>query len=121
MRKYNLVWAGTVAVMMMMASYVWTGCESAGGTGGVSVSPSNPVLGGSGSSSNASAVVLTAQVQDALALPLQWSVANPAMGSIISASGSNATYKANSGKPGDNIVTVEDQYGNKGSVVITQE
>ena len=66
MRKYNLVWAGTVAVMMVMASYVWTGCESAGGTGGVSISPSNPVLGGSGSSSNSSVVVLTAQVQDAL-------------------------------------------------------
>lgn len=119
MRTVNLVWTGTVAVMITLAACVWTGCESAGGTGGVGISPSSVVLGGS--SSNATAVVLTAQVQNDLALPLKWSVANPAMGSIISASGSNATYKANSGKPGDNIVTVEDQYGNKGSAVITQE
>jgi hypothetical protein len=66
-------------------------------------------------------VVFTAQVSGNLALPLEWSVSNSGLGNIISASGSNATYRANSGKTGDNVVTVKDQYGNEGSAVVTQE
>jgi len=116
MNKWTM--AGMVAVLSVMAIGVWTGCESAGGTGGVSISPSNPVLGSS--SSNTTAVVLTAVVSDQLALPLKWSVSDPTLGTIISASGSNATYKANEGRTGDNIVTVKDQYDNQGSAVVTQ-
>ncbi|MEI6789412.1 MAG: hypothetical protein WCL49_13125 [bacterium] len=110
--------AGLAAVLSVMAIGVWTGCESAGGTGGVSISPANPVLGSS--SSNTTAVVFTASVSGQLALPLAWSVSNPTLGTIISASGSNATYKANEGRTGDNIVTVKDQYDNQGSAVVTQ-
>jgi hypothetical protein len=118
MMKNKWTMVGLAVVLSVMAIGVWTGCESAGGTGGVSVSPANPVLGGA--SSNSTAVVFTASVSDQLALPLAWSVSNPALGTIISASGSNATYKANVGVTGDNIVTVKDQYDNQGSAVVTQ-
>jgi len=117
MRKWAII--GMVAVFMAMAIGVWTGCESAGGTSGVGISPSSYTIGGS--TSNATAVVFTAQVSDQLALPLVWSVSNPTLGTIISSSGSNATYKANSGKTGDNIVTVRDQYDNEGSAVVSQQ
>lgn len=116
MNKWTMI--GVVVVLSVMSIGVWTGCESAGGTGGVSISPANPVLGSS--SSNSTAVVFTASVSDQLALPLAWSVSNPALGTIISSSGSNATYKANEGRTGDNIVTVKDQYDNQGSAVVTQ-
>lgn len=109
-----------MTVMMVMASLIWTGCESAGGTGGVGVSPAAVTLG-VGSSNTTSAVVFAAQVTGALALPLAWRVSNSSLGNIVSASGSNATYQANAGKKGDNVVTVTDQYGNEGSAVVTQE
>ncbi|MEI6564572.1 MAG: hypothetical protein WCO42_09745 [bacterium] len=118
MRKLGLIWVS--AVMVAMAAFVWSGCESAGGTGGIGISPSSVTLGGA--SSNATeAVVFTAQTSGTLALPLEWRVSNPALGTIISQSGSNATYKANSGAKGDNIITVRDQYQNEGSAVITQQ
>jgi len=107
-------------VMMVMAAMIWTGCENAGGTGGVGLSPSSVTLG-SGSSNTTSAVVFTAQISGSLAFPLAWRVSNSALGNIISASGSNATYQANAGKTGDNVVTVTDQYGNEGSAVVTQQ
>ena len=117
----KMAMAGLVSVIMAMAAWVWTGCDSAGGTGGVSITPAAVTLGdSSGTNATASAVVFSAQVSDTLALPLEWRVANSALGSIISHSGSNATYKANSGRTGDNIVTVSDQYGNEGSAVVTQ-
>ena len=117
MRK--LTWVGVSVVMMAMATWVWTGCESAEGTDGVGISPAAVSLG---ASSNAiSAVVFSAQVKSPLALPLAWRVSNTGLGNIISSSGSNATYSANSGRTGDNIVTVRDQYGNEGSAVVNQQ
>lgn len=108
-----------VAIVMAVTVCFWTGCESAGGTDGISLSPAS-VTFGNGSSNATSAVVFTAQVSGTLALPLQWRVSDSALGNIISAAGSNATYRANSGRKGDNIVTVTDQYGNEGSAVVTQ-
>ncbi|MEI6514741.1 MAG: hypothetical protein WCO77_02080 [bacterium] len=106
-------------VFMALGMWVLTGCDSAEGVDGVGVSPAAVTLGGSATNAT-TAVVFTAQVKDALALPLEWSVSSPALGIIISHSGSNATYKANAAT-GENIVTVRDQYGNEGSAVVTQE
>lgn len=115
MRK--LAWIGVSVVMMAMATFVWTGCESAEGTDGVGVSPGSVTLGGSNATS---AVIFSAQVKSPLAMPLAWSVANTTLGNIVSQSGSNATYRASPGHKGDNVVTVRDQYGNEGSAVVTQ-
>jgi hypothetical protein len=117
MKKYSFI--GVSVVMMVLAAWVWTGCESAEGTSGVGLTPSSVTLGGA--SSNTSSVAVFTANASGLALPLAWRVANPALGNIISASGSNATYRANAGAKGDNVVTVSDQYGNEGSAVVTQE
>ena len=119
MKKISFA-TGMVMAMVVLTAGLWTGCESAGNTDGVSLSPSGVTLG-SGSTNGANAVVFTAVVHDPLALPLVWSVSNPSLGTIVSASGSNATYSANTGRTGNNIVTVQDQYDNKGSAVITQQ
>ncbi len=112
---------GVAVVMMVMSALVWTGCESTGGMDGVGLSPASATLGTS-STNSSSAVVFTAQLHGgSLSLPLAWRVSNTALGNIVSASGSNATYQANSGKTGDNVVTVTDQYGNEGSAVVTQD
>lgn len=110
---------GVALVMVLMAASMWTGCESAEGTDGVGLLPSSAVLGGS--STNSYTQVFTAQVTGALALPLEWRVSNSALGNIISASGSNATYQANVGRSGENVITVADQYGNEGSAVVVQK
>ncbi len=110
---------GVALVMGMMAIGVWSGCEQAEGINGLAISPSSATLGGS--SSNSTVVAFTVSVSGALALPLEWRVSNPGLGVIVSHSGSNAVYKANSGAKGDNIVTVRDQYGNEGSAVVTRE
>lgn len=119
MKKSSFV-AIIVMVMVALTAGVWTGCESAGNTDGVSISPSGVTLG-VGATNGASSVVFTALVHDSLALPLTWSVVNASMGTIVSASGSNATYMAYTGKTGNNVITVQDQYGNKGSAVVTQQ
>lgn len=111
---------GVSLVMMAMAALIWTGCESAGGTSGIGVSPASVTIG-SGASNTTSAVVFSAQVSGDLALPLKWRVANAALGNVVSASASNATYYANAGAVGANVITVTDQYGNEGSAIVTQE
>lgn len=120
MTRSKGILSGVVAVLAMMAVWVWTGCEEAGNTSGISINPSVATLG-SGSSNSTSGLVLTALVSDSLALPLKWSVGNSGLGYIASASGSNATYVANAGKLGDNIITVRDQYDNTASAVVTQK
>lgn len=120
MTTKRLVLAGVMAAIVGAGCWLMTGCESAEGTDGISLSPASVTLGGS-SSNATSAVVFTASVKGSLALPLSWRVSNSTLGTIVSQSGSNATYRANEGRTGDNIITVSDQYGNEGSAVVAQE
>jgi len=55
-----------------------------------------------------------------LALPLEWSVSDPSLGSIREASGDRAVY-ARTGKKGMQIVRVKDQYGAEGFAVVNQK
>lgn len=104
--------------LMVLAAGVWNGCEKADGVNGLALSPASATLGGT--SNAVSMVTFTAQVSGPLALPLEWSVSNPAIGGIVAQSGSNAVYKAKSGAKGDNVITVRDQYDNEGMAVVTQ-
>lgn len=117
MKSIKLV--SVALVMMGMAALIWSGCESAEGTSGIGVSPSSVILGATGS--NGFTQVFSAQTSGNLALPLEWRVSNAELGTIISSSGSNATYRANEGRRGDNVITVTDQYGNDGSAVVMQK
>ena len=116
-----------VAAMAIMGVALWmgAGCEKTEGTNGLEITPSTWTLGGS--NANAS-VELTALVSSPLALPLVWSVSNPALGTIVSQSGSNALYSSNANSVGTNVVavmnntvTVRDQFNNEGSAVITHD
>ena len=109
-------WVMAMAAMGV-ALWIGAGCETSEGTNGVEITPSTVTLGGSNASST---VELTAHVSSSLALPLEWRVSNPALGTIVGQSGSNAIYSANT-RTGNNVVTVRDQFKNEGSAVITQQ
>ncbi len=114
----TLKYFACLCVMVALAGSIWTGCESAEGTDGVDISPASVTLG-SGTNSTRTQV-FTAKVKGDLALPLEWHVSNTALGHITSSSGANATYLANEGRTGDNVITAKDQYGNEGSAVVMQ-
>lgn len=109
-----------MAMVAVAGAVLWmgTGCEEADGLEGLAVSPATVTLGGSNA---VSAQEFTAAVSNNLALPLEWSVSNPSLGDIRSQSGAKAIYKANTGRKGDNVITVRDQYKNEGSAVVTQK
>lgn len=54
-----------------------------------------------------------------LSYPLEWSVSNPAMGTIIRSSGDTALYRMNA-VSGHQVITVRDQYGNEGYASVYQ-
>ena len=54
-----------------------------------------------------------------LVMPLMWSVSNPSVGGILSASGLSAIYESN-GTRGQNSVTVVDQSDAEGVAAIEQ-
>jgi hypothetical protein len=54
-----------------------------------------------------------------LFLPLEWSVSDPSLGTIISSAGFSAVYRS-TGKVGDNVVTVRDQGDAAGTTVVVQ-
>jgi hypothetical protein len=115
----NTILFGLVtALCVVTLGIVMTGCEDAGGVNGIQVTPAAATLNATSGVSNT--VVLTASVSGPLALPLTWSVSNPALGQIASSSGSNAVYIATRAR-GDNIVHVQDQYDAEGFATIQQQ
>lgn len=64
-------------------------------------------------------VDLTNGVSSQILLPLEWSVANPAMGRIMASGGYSAVYESY-GPRGQNYVTVRDQAGREGIAAIEQ-
>lgn len=55
-----------------------------------------------------------------LALPIEWRVTNPELGSINSGSANSAVY-VSSGQAGANTIIARDQYGSEGFATVTQE
>ena len=117
------LWLAVAMVTGLAVGVILSGCDSAGGLNGLQVSPDSATL----SSSNR-VLKISAQIQSDLALPLQWSVSAPSLGSLFSA-GSNAVYTASFSEEsnqvslatGNQIVTVKDQYGNEGVCAIVQQ
>ena len=105
------VFAGFVSAMSLLS-----GCEEASGLRGLLVSPENVTLP---VGSNTVVFTVTGGVTNELALPFEWWVSNPSLGSIIGASGRSATYRR-SDNNGENVVTVRDQYDNEGYAVVKQ-
>ncbi len=109
------LWLAVAMVLGLTVGVILSGCDNAEGLNGLQVNPSSATL----SASN-DVLQITVQVQSDLALPLQWSLSVPSLGSLF-ASGSNAVYTARNGATGNQIVTVRDQYGNDGVCSILQQ
>ena len=118
MRNKKIWLSGLLAVACMgLTSVLIVGCEEAKGIHGIELVPPSASLGVT-INGGTNLVNFTALISSDLSLPLKWSVANAALGTITF-SGSNAVYVANP-QPGDNIVTVRDQHDNEGSAVVHQ-
>ena len=107
------LWLAAIA-LGLAAGVILSGCESADGLNGLQVNPQSATLGSSNLVQN-----ISVTLQSDLALPLQWSLSAPSLGTLTS-SGSNAVYIARSGALGNQVVTVKDQYGNDGTCSILQ-
>ena len=108
------VLAGVMA--MVVAGVVMVGCESTQTTANViTVTPGSVTV-----TNDWATVVFTASysaTNGALALPLVWSVSDPARGNIRASGGLTAIYEG-SNLGGDNTITVRDQGDNSGIAVV---
>ena len=108
------VLAGLMAVVV--AGLAMVGCESTQTTDNViTVSPASATL-----TNDWATVVFTASFASsntALALPLMWSVSDPARGTIRASGGLTAIYEGKN-LGGNNTITVRDQGDNSGIAVV---
>ncbi len=107
---------GPLAAILVF-SMLQAGCEEAKGLDGLTIDPSSATL-----STNGQMVVFTVTggiTNEALAVPLTWTVSNGALGSILFNSGLSATYQRTS-VDGVNTVVVRDQYDNQGYATVNQ-
>ena len=112
--KNAFVWIAISMAACGIVLIAGSGCEEAGGTGSLSVSPSKVEFRGTYSTE-----IFTASSSGALSLPLTWSVSDSSMGSIISSSGSNAVYRR-AARTGTTVIIAKDQYNSEGYATITQ-
>jgi hypothetical protein len=137
--KKLLFGAICLSVLVSAAGLFLTGCDEAEGLELIIVSPTEKEMTTrettvwltasfpgatkqSGDDTNSTSTVDFADPVDAddiLHLPLEWSVANGALGNIIGSGGTSALY-VRTPNTGVNRVTVEDQYGNVGYSDIRQ-
>jgi len=122
MRKTLIFSLGLAAVLGLITG-LFSGCETGGGTSGLSVSPSSY-----NSSNRSEAITFTvggdtnATTESGLrelSLPLTWRVTNPLLGSITAESGYSCIYVRNTTR-GVQTIIVEDQYGSQGSATVDQ-
>lgn len=110
----KLVIMGVLTVGLV--GMVITGCESTETTDNViTVNPASVTL-----TNDWETVVFTASLSSsnsALALPLSWSVSDPARGTIRDSGGLTAIYEGKN-LGGNNTITVKDQGDNEGIAVV---
>ena len=102
---------------ILVFSMLQTGCEEAKGLDGLTLDPSSATL-----TTNEQTTVFTVTggiTNEALAVPLTWSVSNPALGRILFNSGLTATYQRTEVN-GVNTVIARDQYENEGYATVNQ-
>ncbi len=107
-----------IALLVLMAGLVVisiSGCEDRDTASNITLTPQDSTVTGVG----ATVVLVAADPEGSLVMPLMWSVSNPTLGGILSASGSSAVYESN-GARGQNTVRVIDQTDKEGVAVISQ-
>jgi hypothetical protein len=100
----------------LLLALVIAGCDQATNLTFISVTPSDVTLT---PSNNMTTFTAGVETNDLLSLPLEWSLSDPSLGSIIQQSGNVCLY-ARSAKNGENIITVKDQLQNTGFATIHQ-
>jgi hypothetical protein len=113
--------AFTVSVLaLLLAAYVLCGCESSTTDAGINVTPAEETR----STGDSQLVLFTASAaggtNQVLYLPLEWKVSDEGLGHMVESHGYQAVYQSN-GKPGNNIITVEDQGTSEGVAVVYWE
>ena len=122
--KRAFVCFGSVVCCLLAVLFVGilVGCEDGSSTRALTVSPSEVSLTLSNSTVTfaveASGSNTTSGLSD-LSLPLEWRVANEALGSIVGSEGTVAVYSRTTNS-GVNIVTARDQYGAEGMATVNQ-
>ena len=109
-----------VGLMCGAAACWWlvAGCEVTSSVDNViSVSPATVTLD---SSNLVTTFTATAGTNSTLVLPLEWSVKDASLGSILSSAGMSAVYKS-SGAVGSTTVLVHDQARAEGLALVTQQ
>lgn len=107
---------GELAVVLVVGAVLcglMTSCENSDDA--LNVFPGNATMGSNITAFTISVVSATREI----ALPLEWSVSNPELGSITSTSGYAAVYDRTASN-GMNSITVFDQSGTKGTVSVNQ-
>lgn len=110
------LWCAVTLVSCAVLAMV--GCETTESMDGaitVTVSPAGDLTGRLATAT----LTAAAPTNAALALPLVWTVADPALGGIRASSGMTAVYES-TGRVGNNVVTVRDQGQAEGIASITQ-
>lgn len=114
--KAICVWLSGGLVMLAVAGLVLVGCETTETSdNAITVSPASVTL-----TNDWETVVFTASssgTNASLILPLQWSVSDPARGTLRATGGLTAVYEGNTLK-GNNTITVKDQGDNDGIAVV---
>jgi len=105
-----------VAVAIISAALLQSGCEEAKGLQGLQVDPSSVTLT---NESETTVFTVSLGITNDLALPLTWSVQDQGLGRIIGSSGLTAVYQR-SERNGANTVFVRDQYENEGYATVQQ-
>lgn len=105
--------------MLALAGLVLVGCESTKTTDNViTINPASVTV-----TNDWATVVFTASLSStniALALPLVWSVSDPARGTIRASGGLTAIYEGKN-LGGNNTITVKDQGENEGIAAVIRE
>jgi len=110
-----------MAVAFLTAACWWgmAGCESTtSADSAMTVDPPSVDLTVSNRTQVFTAALTTTNTT--LVLPLNWSVSNPALGTIKASQGVTAVYES-AGNVGENTVTVRDQTGNSEAMALVRQ
>jgi hypothetical protein len=117
--KTMSAWVSGGLTMLVLAGLVLVGCESTKTTDNViTINPASVTV-----TNDWATVVFTASLSStniALALPLVWSVSDPARGTIRASGGLTAIYEGKN-LGGNNTITVKDQGENEGIAAVIRE
>ncbi|MDI6774537.1 MAG: hypothetical protein QME60_03960 [Verrucomicrobiota bacterium] len=115
MGRYLVCW-----LALGLAAAGLTGCEQGNGLDELNLAPSSATLFHDNNGVDFVVEGDTNATRDSLALPLEWSVSDASLGVILYYSGWTARYRRNAAD-GENTITVENQFGQKGHAVIRQK